>query len=199
MSSYVVITKNDFVRYRWNNGKYRRKNYKGSVFSYLREHCKIDKGVTLKDLFKIVKRFPELVQFINQYSWANNIEHWMDQAKIRTKMSPPSDYKYLRINHICDYDKELENEFGSYLGFDIVSKRKDKYGPVTYGLGGSIDSHIAGLPLKLDETYRIYDGPTYDNIKFLSKKKFTLLEVLDAIFWELSFYGKVSPFGKKSC
>lgn len=70
-------------------------------------------------------------------------------------------------------------------------------GMIQYSVSCTAMWKLANLPVKLDKEFTVYEPFDTDKIKrgqppeklLEAKRDFTLLEVLDAIYWDISFYG----------
>jgi len=211
MKYQVVIRKDDF--YEWDEDSDLMVPVSSDrVFVVLRKSCNIDAGVTLGDIFRIVDKHDNLKEFLAGYSWCHAIQAFHDQA-----FEPPVEDKS-RLTHleICkffdtktaterkkhpgglreriitiDYEEPWNDFIGIGPGEDWDKTPVDK---MRYSVSYSPMNEIAHLEVKLVHTSEIY--PPY-SVKQLERNEpllkkevwFTLLEVLDAIYWDISWHG----------
>lgn len=212
----VKFEKEGIFNYKWSGEKrkYIRKRIKKlNILTHLRDACEIAEGVTLLDIFRAVEKYKLLKFFIAQYSWCKSIDEFHSQAE-----EPPyttSDHfsslhlTALEIYWACDYSDIDED--ATWLGCDSAL---DAVGPVTeshvkdfgykseeigtetkWGISFTSMQELADLPVRLNEKVAFYSkkdrlarGTEVTPI-LQSKRTFSLQDVLDAIYWEISFYG----------
>lgn len=176
-----LFTKGDYKEDKWKRVK------KLSIFSYLPDVCKIKDGTVLKDIFNIVDSYKLLKIFIQQYSGCRAIEEFHSQAK-EPISNEQDDLKYLEIYWTADLSKyKNETSFDISAGFHGVGEKSNKF-----SMSYSPVNEYAHLPLKLDKKIELFEPFQKDkepNKLFEAEKEFTLLEVLNAIYWDISFMG----------
>jgi len=148
------------------------------IFAYLRKPCTIDPNVTLGDVFAIVESFPDLMDFFLDYSECDDIEAHHEEAKEGLLIPNKDDEEVTALEVLW------EGELGEqYVAFHGIGKKEGEEKPEGYAIEFSPLSELVNLPILLNTS----DSPT---------GSFTLLEVLDAIYYEISFCG--SPEEKAS-
>ena len=176
--------------------------------SHLADNCIIEEGYSLGDLFKYMKQHPTLCGLIAQYSWCSQIDAFHADAK---KPVEDDGVKLTRLtleqgSEIYEY--EGKKSIG--LGLDIHG-----YGPLTqedienwtryppkdgsptpeeqrYAIGMTRMYLIADLPLSVDDNMEITEFTRTSAGRqqiFKGIRRWTLLDIFDAIYWEISFYG----------
>lgn len=147
------------------------------VFSKLRMSCSIEDDVTLLDLINIVDGINHLKLFISQYSWCKAIDEFHAQAREpqRTDENP---MEYLEV---CW--SKMVGDFYPSTDFHGFGKEPPDYefpngtGLIRYSVSYTPLYNLADIPLRLNP---VHNGKT---------RYFTLLEVLDAIYDDISFMG----------
>ena len=154
---------------------------------YLSLSCEIDEGVTLGEVLALVQE-DEMVQFfLTRYSHCN-IDVW--NATLKDEVEP-SDLDYLEIAwraELFDSRVDIHTDLGG------ISISED----MNYSISGSSLAKYAHLPVKLNTRFEMYKYPNVgeqypkdnEDLKIVKgDRTFTLLEVLDAIYYDISFYG----------
>lgn len=164
-------------------------------FNHLFSSCEIDEDVTLGDFFNIVEKIPLLCLFLKSYSWCHPIDEFHKAAKLPLleKERDPCDDVYtedlwhLRIYRWVEgYDGKSIDFFPS---FDGVGEIQDKSVYThenmpdyeKYGIELSPMNELVHFPLIADPEIKIR------NNKY--NMGYTLLDILDAVYWEISFFG----------
>lgn len=170
---------------KWNKDtKSYDKHLVDDVLKCLRVNCSIEPGTTLKDIFNVMDKYPELKGLIQKYSWCHDLPAFQEQMRLTPKAI--DDVKYLEVYHEIHYD--------TYDGVAELS-----YGPAFHGVGDQLYSvsvspmnELGHLEVRLNEKFQVDETlrkPLRNNTLLSSVKKFCLLDVLDAIYWDISFYG----------
>lgn len=172
---------------------------------YLNCECDIEKGVTLGDIFNIVSRDEMLMAFMSCYSWCN-VRAYHEEA---LKPLEKSNLTFLEVDKqivvYLDKDKSPrsfegflnEANFGAYG----PPEEKKEGGPdlIPWGIDFTPLNKLVTLPVKLrnlvefreeywSHKYRKPGEPLYNSLGQI-EVTYTLLEILDAIYWEISFHG----------
>jgi len=162
----------------------------------------IEEEFTVADLVKFVESDETLRDFLACYSWCNRIEElnkqvqlpsesreelWHTEVYQRFKAAPLENYwfNFEPSFHAVGELSETEQEFYK------ANPEKTQPNHTDYSLGWTTLNRIATLPFVarketplfiLDEKQSIVREETV-------QVDFTLLDVLDAFYWEMSFYG----------
>lgn len=191
MSQVAISSKGLFVL---KDNKWKRAK-KLSVLSYLRDNCKIKSGTTLLDIFNIVDQYKLLKLFISQYSWCRSLEEFHVQARepMRTEEEEDEKLEYLEIywtTELYSYKKIID--FNISTGFHGVGKKTENNPNGTFSVSYTPMYDLAHLPIKLDKNVELREpwekGKT-PKIIFEGQKEFSLQDILDAIYWDISFMG----------
>lgn len=207
MSHSVKFTPNGLFYSDWSKKERKeiwRRVKKKNVLIYLRDKCEIEEGTTLRDIFRTVQNYKRLKFIISNYSWCRMIEKFHEQAEepaIETKEK----IDFLEIYWVTDHD-EYKNE----TSFDISSGLHgigdapadeencfpDENGKIKWSVSCTLMQEMAHLPVKLNKEVNVYSAwkltsrPVEKPTElFKANRDFTLLEVLDSIYWDISFHG----------
>lgn len=146
---------------------------KGDIERYLMESVRFGQNVTLLDVFRLVDKHLSLKNFISKSFSCNYIDGYHAEAEkpstIRTGL------KYLEIS----WGVDIHN---NKLDIDSVILSVNEEG-LEYDITLLPLNEISRLPLRLSE--EIVIGKEKYN------REFSLLEVLYAIYWEISFVGSI--------
>jgi hypothetical protein len=201
------ITRNsEFIRTVWDAKKKKNVSYsvKGNeLICYLRESCNLEKGLTFRELISFVRNNPALEKFISIYSWCSKINEFYSEMNEPIK----EERKDTIINHLVIYWAVeywgFSIEWYPGFGADGKIKSKESYGDnrwhkTSIGVSLSPLNEIMDLPIVLDKKVKIIDHKNFKNKKPIleSVHCFSLLDILDAIYWDISFYG--GPKEKKN-
>jgi hypothetical protein len=195
MSEHAKIEKDGIWSYKWDGDarEYvkRRPRY---IWTLLRCSCEIEEGVTLRDIFEGVAKLPDLKDFISQYAWCRHIDEFHEDArKMVLKMEPdPEPLDHLEIYwHASTHNYKKKNSIDLSAGFHGIGKPNEQ-GFTCYSVSYSPMWELANLPVKLNTEVSIYDPKMRDGkakLIFMGERDFTLLDVLDAIYDDISFMG----------
>lgn len=203
MSSHLLFTKEEgLLEYEWDG------EIQADVPSViepdligtkLRINCLIAADVTLLDIFKAVERFPLLMLFMSQYSWCFALEEFHVEARLLND-DPDDNLSHLEISRYIEthtYDGASKRKYGElpphvedsihFTGIGKPTAEHPHYGVSLCGV-----NTIAHLPVKLNPVCEIHHN--YEKTGEY-ETWFSLLEVLDAVYDEISWHG--SPSGKK--
>lgn len=219
MSDFVEITPDGLFSHKWNGKKrkiIRKRVKKLSVVTHLRDRCEIAEGTTLKQIFDVVDKYKFLKLVISQYSWCRQIDEFHAQASEPHEIDPTSSkLDYLEIYHHPEVHQFTEKkkhpggnrerittiDFDTSVSFhgigDADSNFQSHVGKIAYSISYSPMWELADLPVKLNKKFDVYEP--FDANKhnrenrqqklLTATREFSLLEVLDAIYWDISFMG----------
>ena len=202
-----------------NKRKFVRKRPKKlSIITHLRSRCEIAEGTTLKQIFETVDKYKFLKLVISQYSWCRQLDafHAQAQEPMRDDPDDTDPLEYLELYHHPEVYKLTEKkkhpggmrertitvDFDTSVGFHGIGPTKEEDGlanrtdgKTNYSVSYSPMWKLADLPVKLNKTFDVYEpfdtnNPRKKPEKLLTAtREYTLLEVLDAIYWDISFMG----------
>ncbi len=170
-------------------------------FDCLMSPCYIGQNVTLGDIFKLVDSDEPTKLFLSMYSWCRDIDAFHKAA-----FTPSDTDKFFgNLSHVQidsgielyeDKNDKVINDSLDFHGFGPTSEDTLKYyveaGKTPpenerYALGFSPMATLVDLPVKLGSCRLSVFGKNENGIE--AKRTYTLLQILDAIYWEISFYG----------
>lgn len=188
----IKITKKGLVNRQWNSDKEENENIIIECPTALQLHsdsCEIEEGVTLGNIFFIIKR--------NIDWWDQILESWVKEfvdegLKILTAKEEKDDdpVELLELYWQAEeWDGELE--FPTFMSFHGKGS-PDKKDGINYGVGFTPTNELARLPIKVNTDFVIYETlhkKPYYKEKYKSTVTPTLFQIIFGIFWELSFHG----------
>jgi hypothetical protein len=203
MGEVVRITKRGFVLETSEGTEESKKSLLTGedIISKLREECVIDEGVTLRHLMQNVAYVKELSDFIDKYSHAfiDDFHGLLNEPP----MQQDEEISFLKLSRtIIVYEDFFENEirFGG-IGINEIGQES------TWGIMGDyvdqildkpifVDEQVSVMASGLDDEYEGYEDP--ESLKTLCEFSHPLsfVEVLDSIYWEISYYGPPEDSGE---
>jgi len=166
--------------------------------SCLMANCKISGNTTLGDIFRFVGGNRALEHFMSKYSWCD-IPSFHEAAKKPSEKKPSDEIKHLQIS---SYGELVKGQFyiaSKFEGIgDMSQLTKDEIArtrphaiiPETerYSVTMTPMAELVHTPVILNQQF---DIRFFKNAKIFSDgfKEFTLLDVLDAIYWDIGYYG----------
>lgn len=179
MPDLMILKKNGLARVDYNPDlKSNVEVLVDNPMVYLRFDCKIEPDVTVGDICDFVRRHQGLKDFISCYSHCKDIDAFHEE---------------LVDEKPCDYLDVIEFYWSGSVNEDEV-----EYAARMHGLNGSSDVYgldfctlgsIKHLPVRLNSEFKLYDTGSHDETRFSGKKEFSLLQILDSLYWEISYYG----------
>lgn len=189
-----------------------------SIISELRSRCEIAEGTTLRQIFEAVDKYKFLKLVIAQYSWCRQIDEFHAQAREPLKGEDKDPMDYLEIYHhpeVHQYTEKVKRpsgmrerttvvDFDTSVGFHGIGPSRDENGPANrddgktnYSISYSPMYELADVPVKLNKEFKVYEpwdrtkhnGENRQKELLTATREFSLLEVLDAIYWDISFVG----------
>ncbi len=189
---YVEFTKHGLIRRDWDGETetYASKPVGADrVLACLRMECKIAEGVTLLDIFNTVDTYTPLVDFMWDYSWCP-VAEFHEQARLPRPEDDDTDHlEYLEIRRILEVERfPTENPVREmYSRLDFSAPGIDDGRPVRFSFKCSPMNEIGHLPVRLVDRCPLEDTEGHAEEEF--ETSFSLLEVLDAIYHDISFFG----------
>ncbi len=193
MADFVKITKNGLIPYNWNPDlqDYLPAEPEEVSFHLLRSKCVIEEKVTLGDILNIVDQDELLKSFISMYSWCGVIDELHEEAKLPVEPLVNDEplielliESYGEIHGPFDFEKEL-TDMDQFEGVDLNFSANDAKG-VSWSISCTPLTQISNLPVKLVELCKF--SKDHEPL-FTTRCHYSLLEVLDCIYWEISFHG----------
>lgn len=175
-------------------------------FSFLLSPCLISDELTLNDVFNFVAGNELLAAFIESYSWCHEIDKFHEQAKLPST-EDENDEEKLWFAEIYYSERCYESIKTHYLS---LSPELHAIGELSPSEKKHYESHPE-VPLPDHTSYSIsytplnnlkhlgvkLSGITFWNIskdfktssKYEAQYPYTLLDIIDAIYWDISFVG----------
>jgi len=173
-------------------------SYEGQQVSpdlHLLDYVEIEENTTLGNIFKLVEENEDLKDFIAQYSWCNAIDQFHSAAKEKPKKKSCCEYLQVKkYGEKWNYGTTISDSFGG-IGIATKELAKDYHAKEGEELRFSVSctpmSEIAHLPVVIEEnlSFTEWSKNVKPKLQLNLTSKFTLLEFLDAIYWDISFYG----------
>lgn len=189
--NYLKIKKTGIYAYKYDEEKQKvigRRIKRNRILTALRSSCKIDKDVLLIDLINHVEYYKDLKKVIKYYSWCSSMDELNEEAASPLiKESTSGDIRYLvvsRSGDVFEYKGKEELSFSlDFMGMGFDEEGKESSFSVSY----CPMNEIAHLPIVLDEKVEIRKN--YKEKVLISTMDLSLLDILDAIYWDISFVG----------
>lgn len=187
-----------------------------TIFTQLRTSCTIQEGVTLGDIFNMMDQYPLLKDFIAQYSWCPDLEKYHMNATLDRE--DDGTVTHLEISHVADSDSHVERvkhkggkrettiaisykTWDDFIGIgpctpDMIEMGCDPADTMRYSMSATQPYQMAHLKVVLKEEFAVY--LPYDRSRSIDENNreilkisedFSLLDILDVIYWDISFYG----------
>lgn len=194
MPDHVKITKNGLIRVDWDGDK--RINVESvpdDPWVCLRSECRIDEDVTLGDIFRMMEGDELLTEFIRSYSWCGPIHEFHKAAKLPRKppAEPPQDDPDYEPDPLLYLEICFDGETFTFEGVTDYNDSPDFYGVGSkeprYSVSCTPMSELVHLPVRINTDFTIRANFVDEVVK--AKRVMSLLEVLDAIYWDISFHG----------
>ncbi len=189
MAHKVHITKRGIQALKWDGdvGQYLEEEIRSGL-QVLRCACHIDADVTLGDIFHTVEQDPDLVRFLEQWSWCN-VKAFHSEA--RKPANESSDLSYIEIAKHFEWG---EHEAQETIHVSAIMQAGDD-GITNYGLDFIPVNQLVHLPVRLRPELEIHKD--FEKVGE-ARCNFTLLDVLGEIYWEISFFGSPEDRDRES-
>jgi len=198
MSEKIILTPDGFLieSFEEEDSKLIEKN-DPQVFAYLRSFCEIDPYTTLWDIMDTVRNNEMLSLFLSKYCWCPDINLFHQELDKKPIINENDKVDCLEVywsssNH--EPTKEL-SIFAEFHGIGSEFEEEDENIKETFSLSASPLNEYAHLKVKLNKQVKLYSSvdlsKKYKKPEVIldSEKDFTLLDILDAIYWDISYYG----------
>jgi hypothetical protein len=198
-------------------GEYKDFDVTNKAISYIREACELEEGVTLKDLFLLLQPEVDLFQVIFQNWLKEYVEYGLNNPGKPAGTYDPEEIEYLELYWDLYFDSEAlyghsrpsfhgvgyelrENLYWKQDGSEELGEPQWQQGErIPWGLMGSDLLSFINKPLKLNNKLTIYDDnldgdpSTYGKVLAeYSNPTYTLFNIIEGVFWEISFHGGIS-------
>jgi hypothetical protein len=189
MANKVHLTKGGIQALTWDSEvcQYVEQKTRTGV-EVLRCACHIDPDVTLGDIFRAVEPDPDLVRFLERWSWCN-LEAFHSEA--RKPATEVSDLHYIEIAKYFEWNERQAQEIIHISGIG----NPDEHGSTSYALDFTPVNQLVHLPVRLSAEIEIQKD--YKKMG-VAPCAFTLLDVLGELYWEISFHGSPEDRDRQS-
>lgn len=197
----IFITKNGFRATEWDGSPDVRRDVDvpvRNILRHLRSACKIEDGVTLGDIIRIVAEDAPLAEIIGHLAWCDVRAFYAEVNKPAAKFS---NLKWIELSSFIEIEKPFENIRGDMdLRFDVHGV--DDEAP-NWAIEFTPVNEMANVPVRLDPIREVHDWRDWENRPNHNLKTdeglacFSLLEVLTEIFFEISFHGSPKDRNEK--
>lgn len=175
------------------------------AFSFLCYDCLIEDGVTFADIIKLIKNC-QAFYFLNIFPYYLK-EILVASEKEVNKDIFDADMDFLVLEWViseCDGFEEPINSLHGYERPQFSGKgvyKKDtewskKGQKESFSVALTDVAELMRYPLKLSDKVVYIDETNKFNKRELSEAKYTLFNIIDGIFWELSWHGSPSEAKK---
>ena len=182
----------------WIDGNWNVRDVSDTINNHLFDACYLEDGLKLRDIFDLVESNISLFEILMPCEEVSAII-----KESRTECSPENDEAQdlsLLLGWCVEHEKEF-NELAVHSAFDGV-KHEDREQEIEGDMGNGrvgLDfvpaNHLINCEIRLNERFDVWGGVGYpvetlkEPIIRLDCKSFSLLEVINGIFFELSFHG----------
>jgi hypothetical protein len=146
------------------------------AYKFLLRTCEFEEGLKLKDVFALMEKHIDFLDLL--------IGNWIKDILAESKIpceKQSKDIEFLELYWHLESDK--------YGTSGLDRPRFDGQGTdCPYAIDFSPSNSLMELPIVLKKDAQLFQNG-YNNPITLSEMHYTLLNILDGIIWELSFYG----------
>jgi hypothetical protein len=170
---------------------------RSALMSILRDYVKMDGVITLRDLFSICEPIKEFISEYSQIDYDAYSRELIKPVDWAQKESCPIDH--IEIRWTSSYFKEY-NKFGistdahgvnssiSIEEHGVWNEEEQQAKSRFWAIDAQAVNNIADLPIRINSEVIIEELESGDIIHKW-KKDFSLLDLIDAVFYEISFFG----------
>jgi hypothetical protein len=160
-------------------GEYVRIDVTDDVPMFLFEHCTIEEGVTLRDIFLLIQKHIYFFRVVLN----NWVEEFVTECLLQ-ETEKDEDLEYLELYwHVeNDLDGTYGNTFPCFHGIDGKGQ--------PWSISLSKLCKYAHLPVKLNDILTLVIHR--DKVETYENPQFSLGQILHGIVWEISYYGQPS-------
>jgi hypothetical protein len=186
----IHITKKGFQHLAWKTDQHQYVEEEFVSFNCLRESVtEVKEGVTLADIITFTARDEMLRLIVGAYSGCKVLDFYEELRQGVKPLSPDNELKYctvaMEVEIIESRKYKIDKELEATLGFYGCGDEKK-----TWALDLAPLTEIAALPFRLEAnaTVASMQEGSYEaerDLKYMPN----LLELLDAIFFDISFHG----------
>lgn len=189
MADKTIITKNGLKIGKWIP---KTQSYEYEITKYpfqcIRDTVDIEPDVTLGDIFRMVEADEILTNFIACYSYCGWIGEFHEAAKEPLTKEDSGEVVALEISHVLevhDYDGKFPTSIEYWQNFSGVGRDGGEH--PFYSVSYTPVNELVHLPVMLNKKVKCMRNWTEKLLE--GEKEFSLLEVLDCIYYDISFHG----------
>lgn len=171
---------------KWNGEKRKDDIYPAKhPIIHINDICEFDKGVTLKSIMNTVASDELLTKIVAIYSSVNHIEDFHKEINIKCTKKIKN-VEYIEIYKIGEI---FNGELSTWTDWHGVNTKEKDWQDHGHYISCSYTPtyEIANIPIRLNE--RLIIRENYDKVVLDVTQKMTLLEILHAIYYDISFHG----------
>lgn len=184
----ITINNDSIIYSYWKSGRHEKVIPPSELIHFLWENIRLN-DITLGRIFDIVETNIDLWEIIT----AERIKPIIEESK--KEFNGSGELEYLEIYWDNEHDHEYET-FVSWPSFHAIGKPcEDDYlpeelnGHIYYGISLTPNNYLKILPLRLKTLFKIYSSDDCHDSKYFGNKEYKVLEMIKAIFWELTWFG----------
>jgi len=162
----------------------------GGIFRNMNDAVEVEENVTFGDIFKFLIKDKEHVKFIFSASlYGIPFDSLIEDFKKKARREEPCELTYLEIIWETDCSEKELKISTDFHGYGISEEGESM---IPYGLDFTKISKLKNLPIKLNEDFEIIregKNSRKDRVLLKTTKSFTLFEIINAILYELTWWG----------
>jgi hypothetical protein len=194
----IHITKSGLKRIEWNSDlrEYVEAPLESPIRMLRDAVDRVEADVLLADIIRLVAQDSFLNAFISEWSMCDVDAFYKELQKGYNEIAPDDDVKYCTVTLHVEVDYHEPGKYKALpdrqltTSMDFAGRGNDE---TNWALDLSPLAEIAGLPFRLTPESICSVTTHGEEIKFERHERFeytpSLLEVLDAVFYDLSFHG----------
>lgn len=187
------FTKKGLISLEWNSKKRKDDVFLAKLpLIHINHECEIEKGVTLLNIMDVVASDEILTKVLAIYSDVNRIEEFHKEVNKPCKKDKSEEYiEIYRTGQIFKNELMSWTEMSGVNTKEKCDRCEDKNYPdhkhyISYDYTPLYK--IAKLPVKLNKQYIVRDLDS-DKVVINVQQNLTLIEILHAIYYDMSFHG----------
>lgn len=196
----IIINKESIIHSYWdteNGGRKEEEILSSELICHLWENVQLSDDVTLGRIFDIVETNIDLWELIT----GDRIRPIITESK--KEFNGSGELISLEIYWDVEHDAEYKTLTLSPM-FHAIGKPtegdclpEELKGYIYYGISFSSNNYLKILPIKLNRNFKIYSSDNCRDLKNFDNKEFRVLEMMKAIFYELTWFGTPEEREKK--
>ncbi len=188
----ITITDSSIIHSYWdteNGGRKEKEILPDKLIHCLWKNVRLNDGVTLERIFNIVEANVDLWEIIT----GERIKPIIEESK--KSFNGSGELINLEIYWDVEHDAEYKTLTSSSMLHAIGNPTEGDYLPeklkgyIYYGISFLSNDYLKTLPIKLNRNFKIYSSDDFRDLKNFDSKEFRVLEMMKAIFYELTWFG----------